>query len=78
MIEWWDSPYKNAWMKFMSKEHFKQICSTLHFSNNEDIDGMIADRLHKVCPLLAILKWKISQYATYGTEFSFNEATMAC
>jgi len=78
MIEWWDSPYKNAWTKFMSKGRFQQISSMLHFNNNEDVDGSNSDSLHKVRPILAILKCTISQYATYGTEFSFDEATMAC
>lgn len=78
MLEWWDSPYKNAWTKFMSKGRFKQICSVLHFSDNDDEDGMATDSLHKIRPLLTILKETLSKFANLGTEFSFDEATMAC
>ncbi len=37
MHEAWDSPYQNAWTKFMSMGRYLQITSVLHFndSNNE-------------------------------------------
>jgi len=78
VMEWWDSPYKKSCTKFMSKGCFKQISSMLHFRDNENIDGMNRDSLHKIQPLLTILKPTLSWYATFGTEFSFDEATMAC
>jgi hypothetical protein len=50
----------------------------LHFNNNEDTDRLQNDSLHKIRPLLNIVKKKIGQYAELGSEFSFDEATMAC
>ncbi len=78
MLEWWDSPYKNAWSKFMSHGRFLQICSVLYFSDNSDVDGMHTDSLHKVHPMLNILKSTLSHYAILGSEHSFDEGTMAC
>ncbi len=78
MLEWWDSPYKNAWTKFMSRGRFLQICSVLHFSDNSDVDGMHTDSLHKIRPMLNILKSTLSRYAVLGSEHSFDEGTMAC
>ncbi len=34
--------------------------------------------MHKVRPILNIVKKKLGKYATLGTEHSFDEATMAC
>jgi len=62
----------------MTKWRMLQITSMLHFNNNEDHDGMQEDSLHKVRPLLEIVKRTISRYATPGSEFSFDGATMAC
>ena len=77
MRDTWDSPYHNAWTKFMTKSRFLQICSALHFNDNNDIQGRNQDCLHKVRPLLNILKNTLGRYAVAGSELSLDEATMA-
>jgi hypothetical protein len=52
----WDSPYQNAWTKFMSKGHYLQITSVLHFIYNGEVSKMTRDSLLKIRPLLNILK----------------------
>jgi hypothetical protein len=32
MRDTWDSPYHNAWTKFLVKGRFLQLCSFLHFN----------------------------------------------
>ena len=76
--EAWDSPYQNAWTKFMSKGRFLQICSVLHFNDNSDDQKLETNSLHKIRPLLNILKRTLGRYAILGNEHSFDEATMAC
>ncbi len=73
----WDSPYNNAWLKYMSKGRFLQISSVLHFNNNDDEEAKRCDSLHKVRPLLNIVKKTLGRYATFGSELSYDEATMA-
>jgi hypothetical protein len=74
----WDNQSINPWTAHMSKSQYPQITSMLHFNNNSDINGLATDSLHKVRPLLEILKHSIGRYATFGSELSFNKATMAC
>jgi hypothetical protein len=78
MMDWWDSLYKNAWTKFSSKGLLQAICSVLHISDNENHEEMNTDSLQKFWPPYQnkILKDKLSQCATFGTEFSFDEAAM--
>ena len=52
----WDGPIRNPWTSFMSKGHFIQVTSMLHFNDNEDEDGRKSDLLHKIRPLLNIIK----------------------
>ena len=78
MRESWDSPYQNAWTKFMSKGRYLQITSVLHFNDNSDVARIQKDSLHKIRPLLTILKRTLGRYAILGNEHSFDEATMAC
>jgi len=70
----WESPYQNAWTKFMSKGRYLQITSVLHFNDNTDSKR---DSLHKIRPLLTILKPSLGKYADHGSEVSYDEATMA-
>lgn len=77
MRDAWESPYQNAWTKFMSKGRFLQISSVLHFNDNDDEDGKKSDSLHKVRPLLNIVKNTLGRYAVCGSEVSYDEATMA-
>jgi hypothetical protein len=73
----WDSPYSNAWTKFMTKSRFLQIGALLHFNDNDDEAGLENDSLHKIRPLLNILKITLAKYANFGSELSLDEATMA-
>jgi hypothetical protein len=78
MRDSWDDPVRNPWTCHMSKGRFQQLCVMLHFNNNEDTDRIQNDSLHKIRPLLNILKKTIGWYAELGSEFSFDEDTMAC
>ena len=77
MRDSWESPYQNAWTKFMSKGRYLQITSVLHFNDNTDEVGKSRDSLHKIRPLLTILKQSLGKYADHGSEVSYDEATMA-
>jgi hypothetical protein len=74
----WNNPELHPWMANMSKGHLMQISAMLNFNNKEDIDGVHNDLLHKVQPLLEIIKRMLGRYGIPGSEFSFDEATMAC
>ena len=78
MRDAWNDPTRNSWTTSMSKARYLQIVSMLHFNNNEDEEGMATDALHKVRPLLNIVKKTVGRYAQHGSELSFDEATMAC
>jgi hypothetical protein len=56
---------------------FQQISSTFHFNDNTDLVGLSMDSLHKIHPLLDILKRTLGLYCDFGSKFSFDEATMA-
>ena len=68
--EYWDSPYRNAWTKFMSRGRYVQLTSVLHVNDNSDEERRTQDSLHKIRPLLN------GKYATFGNKMSYNEATM--
>jgi hypothetical protein len=74
----WKDQEFNFWTKHMSRDRFQQISSTLHFNDNNDLLGSSMDSLHKIRPLLEILKRTLGRYGTFGSELSFDEATMAC
>jgi len=74
----WKNQQINSWTTHMGVGHFMQINSMLHFNNDDDEEGIAKDSLHKIRPLLQIIKKTLGQYATFGNEFSFDEATMAC
>ena len=74
----WKNQQVNAWTCHMGVGRFSQINSMLHFNNNDNTEGSARDSLHKIRPLLEILKKTYGRYASFGTEFSFDEATMAC
>jgi hypothetical protein len=73
----WDSPYSNAWTKFMTKSRFLQMGALLHFNDNDDEEGMQNDSLHKIWLLLNISKITLGKHATFGSELSLDKATMA-
>jgi hypothetical protein len=56
---------------------FLQIACTLNFNDKTDLDGLSMDSLHKIHSMLETLKRAIG-YTDFGSEFSFNEATVAC
>jgi hypothetical protein len=74
----WKNQSINTWTSYMGVGQFTQINSMLHFNNNNDDEGISGNSLHKIRPLLQILKKTLGRYAVLGTEFSFDEATMAC
>ena len=74
----WKNQQVNSWTAYMTLGRFSQINSMLHFNNNSDQEGLAKDSLHKIRPLLQILKKTLGRYAVLGTEYSFDEATMAC
>jgi hypothetical protein len=74
----WDYPTLLPWTLKMTKGRFMQISFMLHFNNNDDIDRMGNDSLHKVRPLLEIIKRTLGKFAQPGSEFSYDEATRAC
>jgi hypothetical protein len=76
--DYWESPYLSPWTKFMSRGRFLQRSFALHFNNNDDVVGMENDGLHKIRPILNILKTTLGKYANLGSEHSLDEATMAC
>jgi hypothetical protein len=78
MRDEWEDATRNHWTTYMSKSRYLQIISMLHFNNNEDEEGLARDSLHKVRPLLNIIKKTLGRYAEHGSELSFDEATMAC
>jgi hypothetical protein len=75
--DYWDSPYHNAWTKFMTRGRYLQITCALHFNDNNDEEGRARDSLHKIRPLLNTIKKTLGKYATFGNEISYDEATMA-
>ncbi len=75
--DYWKSPMLSAWTKFMSCGRYQQITSVLHFNDNNDEEGIARDSLHKIRPLLNIVKKTLGQYAVIGSEISYDEATMA-
>jgi hypothetical protein len=50
----------------MAKGRFLQLTSVLHFNDNLDVDGKNRDSLHKVWPLLNIVKIRLGKYAILG------------
>jgi hypothetical protein len=77
ICDYWNSPMLSAWTKFMSFGRYLQITSVLHFNDNNDEEGIARDSLHKIWPLLNIVKKTLGQYAVIGSEISYDEATMA-
>jgi hypothetical protein len=53
------------------------IAALLHFNDNDYEEGMQNDSLHKIHPLLNILKITLGKHATFGSELSLDEAAMA-
>jgi len=74
----WKNQLINTWMSYMGVGPYTQINSMLHFNNNIDDEGIARDSLYKIRPILQILKKTLRRYAVLETEFSFDEATMAC
>jgi hypothetical protein len=47
-------------------------------NDNSDTHGMQVDSLHKIRPMLNILRATLSRYAVLGSEHLFDEGSMAC
>jgi hypothetical protein len=74
----WKDQRTNAWTMHMGIGKYLQISSMLHFNDNENEEGVANDALHKIRPILEIIKKTLGRYADLGSEFSFDETTMAC
>lgn len=61
----------------MTKSRYLQLCSVLHFNDNTNEERKQRDNLHKIRPLLNILKYTLGRHAVRGSELSLHEATMA-
>jgi hypothetical protein len=77
MRDAWKDPQRNKWTVHMSQARFIQIRCMLHFNDNTNEESL-KDSLHKIRPLLNIVKKTLGRYANHGSEVSFDEATMAC
>ena len=75
-MAYWDDPAKYPFIKTMSKAQFKQIHSTLHCNNNEAAEES-NDLLHKIWPLLNILKETLGAFVNVGNELAIDEASIA-
>jgi hypothetical protein len=56
MQDAWGDANRNPWTSHMSNADFTQIHSMLHVNNNDDSSGLRQDFLHKIRPLLNMLK----------------------
>jgi hypothetical protein len=65
----WDNQTVNPWTAYMGKGRYLQITSMLHFNDNSDADGLSRDSLHKIRPLLEILKKSLGRYGDLGSEY---------
>ncbi len=70
MRDAWESPYHNAGF-FKLHRH----CTLITMMMRKE--GRQTDSLHKVRPLLNIVKKTLGRYAVCGSEVSYDEATMA-
>jgi hypothetical protein len=77
MRDSWNDAERNPWTTSISLSIYLQITSILHFNDNEDVEGSALDSLHKMCPLLNIVKKTLAYYKILGSKFSFDEGTMA-
>jgi len=78
MYDSWDNPECNPWTNSMSFSLYLHIFSMLHFNDNEDVEGPWPHLIHKVWPLLNIVRRTLVYYANLGSEFSFDEGPMSC
>ena len=54
-----------------------KIMSVLHFNSNKG-DEQTNDSLHKIWPVLNVIKYILGAYIDCGSEWSLDEATVAC
>jgi len=64
MGDTWDSPYHNAWTKFMTKVDFCK--SALYYTSMTTMTSKAETRI--VRPLLNILKKTLGRYAVAGSD----------
>jgi hypothetical protein len=60
----------------MQLRRFQKIHTVLHFNDNEMAEGM-NDALHKVLPLLNIVKVTLRAFIRVGSEVALDEASVA-
>ena len=77
---YWSDPLRFSFTKNLSLKRFQQIRSVLAFNSLETTsrkDGK-KDALHKVRPILNILKHVLQSYIELGSDVSLDEASFAC
>jgi len=72
----WKNQQVNTWTAYMTLGRFTQINSMLHFNNNVDQDGLAKDSLHKIRPLLKILKKTLGRYAVQVSLQNVHDAML--
>lgn len=65
--------YRNNIKLRMVRNRFKLILRVLHFSNNEDINVPLSDRLRKISPLLRKLRERFQEVITPSEEICIDE-----
>jgi len=73
----WEHLTKHEYTKAMKLHLFQQLCSTLPF-NSYDNMTQTNKTLHKIWPLLNIVKATLGAFVDLGSEVSLDKATVAC
>ena len=63
-----------AFSKIMKRDRFYLILKFLHFNNNETVDPENPDRLHKVRPLIELLRERFRKVYSPGKNLSVDES----
>ena len=63
-----------AFSKIMKRDRFYLILKFLHFNNNETVDPENPDRLHKVRPLIELLRERFRKVYSLGKNLSVDES----
>ena len=63
-----------AFSKIMKRDCFYLILKFLHFNNNETVDPENPDRLHKVRPLIELLREQFRKIYSPGKNLSMDES----
>jgi hypothetical protein len=76
ILDWAHGDIMFPFVNKMQLRRFQQIRSVLHFNDNETIP-LNDDALHKVSPLVNIVKVTIRAFIRVGSELALDEASVA-